>query len=114
MTPCNGKIFDISWLSQELLGGSSTLNLSTPEALVGTILQNNSVLPLPKYKYQEAIASVCLVDFRGVVLTPAPCYVYTSKALQMCCFSIDTYCDAFFQHSKAALVKMDLTIEVYI
>jgi hypothetical protein len=37
ITPSDGKISNVSWFSQELLGGSSTKNL-LPKAIIGTIL----------------------------------------------------------------------------
>jgi hypothetical protein len=39
--PHDGKIFNISWLGQELVGGSSTKNL-LPKAIIGTILSHGT------------------------------------------------------------------------
>jgi hypothetical protein len=41
ITSCEGKISDVSWLSQGLLGGSSTKNL-LPKAIIGKILSSGA------------------------------------------------------------------------
>jgi hypothetical protein len=41
IAPSDGKISEVSWLSQELIGGSSTKNL-LPKAIIGTILSRGA------------------------------------------------------------------------